>query len=341
MSGVDSGINEAESSDEDTEMPLMRRLNKSEKEKCPNKNYSNTTLEESVSQVKAKLSKGCECTVSCFQSFDPEVVFKHRLNMAELSKNEQEFYLMGIVRAALIDRSEKGLKVQRRRSSYSYMGKRVCLYAFLYLENVSIYQIKKIRSHVAKNGVVAIQHGNSHKTPHNALPFDMYKRVENFFREFLQIEKNSTSKTITLNQSLSKVYNEYKAREEIMDGGVKIMGFTTFRTFFRKQFPHVRLLYQNHKNLSTTPMSTKHNKRMKEEHLKPDIDNSNYVEVQGENYFVLANSEDHIYDENEEAEVYYPEDKNQSEEEMKDGHVVNEEVIYNTDELITYEVVTP
>lgn len=202
-----------------------------------NKDYSQTSLESSSAEVAERLANGCECKISCFIGMDPEVVYKHRLNIAELTKNEQDFYLMGIVRAALMDLSDRGAKRQRKRSTYSYQGKKVCLFAFLYLENISLYSLKKIRSHVMQNGVVAIQHGNSHKIPHNAFPLDLYKRVENFLRIYLN-DKQQSNKSVVLNQPLSKLYQEYKDFDSAAD---QHMGYTTFRTFFKKQFPHVRL----------------------------------------------------------------------------------------------------
>lgn len=206
-------------------------------------------LESSAAEVELRLNNGCECKVSCFQGFDPEMVYKHRLNIAELTKNEQDFYVMGIVRAALMDTSDRAGKRQRKRSSYSYYGKKVCLFAFLYLENLSIYQLKKIRSHVMKHGVVAIQHGNSHKIPHNAFPLDLYKRVENFLRVYLNVDKNK-NRSISLSQPLSKIYQEYKEHDKEAE---QFMGYTTFRTFFKKQFPQVRLLTQSTKANPSNP----------------------------------------------------------------------------------------
>lgn len=208
-----------------------------------NKDYSQTTLETSADEVAEKLSIGCECSTSCFISLDPIEVYRHRLNIAELTKNEIDFYLMGLVRASLMDTGDKGNKRQRKRSSYSYLGKKVCLYAFLYLENITVYQLKKIRSHIVKNGVVNVQHGNSHKTPHNAFPLDLYKRTETFLRNYLKTAHQNSSKSIYLPQPLSKIFEEYKNHEH-EEKQEKIMGYTTFRSFFRKQFPHVKLSNQ-------------------------------------------------------------------------------------------------
>lgn len=233
-----------------------------------------------------KLNAGCECTnVSCFEGLDPEMVYKHRLNIAELTKNEMDFYLMGICRAVLMDPSDRGAKRQRKRSSYTYMGKKVCLYAFLYLENITIYQLKKIRSHVVQNGVVNVEHGNSHKIPHNAFPLDLYKRVEDFLRRYLNANKQQhSSKCIALNQPLSKVYQEYKEEESLFSDG-KIMGYTTFRTFFKKQFPHVRLYNQVAKGHSSTSST---------QHQQVTLIEERFVKVEaGE--IVCTNTDDLIY----------------------------------------------
>lgn len=174
-----------------------------------------------------------------------------------MTKNEQDFYVMGMVRA-LIDPHERGEKRQRKRSTYSHMGKRVCLFAFLYLENITVYHLKKLRMHVRVHGVVSIEHGNSHKTPHNAFPLDIYQRADNFLRRYLNIDKTSSSKSVTLTQPLSKVYQEYK---ECDKNSPQTMGYTTFRVFFRKRFPNVKLSIQPPKTAAAsltaaTPIAT-------------------------------------------------------------------------------------
>ena len=137
------------------------------------------------------------------------------------------------------------------------MGKKVCLYAFLYLENITIYQLKKIRTHLAKHGVVNIQHGNMHRIPHNAFPLDLYKRTEKFLRNYLEniAQQERNSKSIVLTQPLSKIYQEYKNEERQNSDEQTVMGYTTFRSFLKKQFPHVKLSNQQTKPVTEKPIS--------------------------------------------------------------------------------------
>lgn len=223
-------------------------------------------MESSASEVSLKLSKGCECKVSCFRTLDPLEVYKHRLNIAELTKNEQDFYVMGIVRAVMMNSKSE---TQRKRSSYTYLGRKVCLFAFLYLENITIYQLKKIRNHLKSNGVISIQHGNAHKTPHNAFPLGIYKNVSDFLRSYLNADKQN-SKTIILNQPLSKVYRDYKKNEK----SDKLMGYTTFRTFFKKQFPQVRL---SNPLARSQQQSTSQQHLQLEEHLVEEMNTDDLI----------------------------------------------------------------
>ncbi len=134
------------------------RIPKADSNKCYTDNHqiidnddqSNEEIENSVEQVRSRFEYGCECTESCFKHLDPESVFKHRLNVAELTKEEHDMYLMGVTMACLANRkhTHRNKERQRQRASYVYQGRRVCLDSFLYLENVTQYHLKRIRNHV-------------------------------------------------------------------------------------------------------------------------------------------------------------------------------------------------
>lgn len=199
-------------------------------------------LEDSPLQVQEILKNGCECKESCFSDLNPEGVYKHRLNIADLTKEEHDMYLMGVMMASLANRNETSRHKERirQRPSYVYQGQKVCLVAFLYLENVTHYHLKRIRYHVIKNGVSPRVHGNQGKIPHNTFSLDLYKSVEMFLKNYLSKYTDSTDLTkhiVIHGKSRSQIFNEYKLQFEKAD---KVMAYTTFRNFMHKQFPNVR-----------------------------------------------------------------------------------------------------
>ena len=53
-------------------------------------------LEESVESVRASMGEGCDCAEStCFEGLCPEAVYRHRLDIDELTKAEHHMYLLG------------------------------------------------------------------------------------------------------------------------------------------------------------------------------------------------------------------------------------------------------
>lgn len=213
-------------------------------------------LEDNPAQVKERLLRGCDCKDNCYRGLNPEAVYRHRLNIAELTKSEHDMYLMGITMASLANPAETSRhKVRRRlRACYVYQGRKVCLEAFLYLENVTHYQLKRIRQHVMTHGVAPRIHGNVGKKPYNTFTLDIYKHATNFLKEYLKQHACSpkdvqpsgeggkkASKTVIIQgDSRKHLFEAYKEYGEILEPGVKLMGYSTFRAFMKDQFPHVK-----------------------------------------------------------------------------------------------------
>ena len=97
-------------------------------------------LDENVREVGLRLKKGCECQEqNCFDGFDSEVVYKHRLNIDELSKLEHDMYLMGITMACMESPDETNRHKERKRLRAKYRFKvkvhvaklyHICFYYF-------------------------------------------------------------------------------------------------------------------------------------------------------------------------------------------------------------------
>ena len=81
-------------------------------------------LDEHVREVALRLQKGCECQEqNCFDGFDSEAVYKHRLNIDELSKLEHDMYLMGITMACMESPDETNRHKERKRLRAKYRFK--------------------------------------------------------------------------------------------------------------------------------------------------------------------------------------------------------------------------
>ena len=126
-----------------------------------------------------------------------------------------------------------------------FRGREVCQDAFLYLENVTVYQLKSIRKHVTNHGVTPRIHKNKGKKPHNVFELDHYQLAHRFVEDILQ-KATSTSKKNVLPPDLTctKLHENYKFYFEKMNlesnEQAKIMAYSTFRYFVHERFPHLK-----------------------------------------------------------------------------------------------------
>ena len=92
--------------------------------KCQRTYKDISKLDENVREVAIRLEKGCECQEqNCFDGFDAEGVYKHRLNIDELSKLEHDMYLMGITMACMESPDETNRHKERKRLRAKYRFK--------------------------------------------------------------------------------------------------------------------------------------------------------------------------------------------------------------------------
>jgi hypothetical protein len=84
---------------------------------------SSCGLEASVEQVAERFAQGCECRdgESCFSNINPESAYRHRLNIAELTRSEHDMYLMGVTMASLSNPEETARRTERKRLHTQYV----------------------------------------------------------------------------------------------------------------------------------------------------------------------------------------------------------------------------
>jgi hypothetical protein len=230
----------------DSDTPATPDSSKNSKNSNPQETAGLTRLETNFQQVEERLQQGCSCLNNCLDGLKAESVFKHRLNIAELTKTEHDMYLMGVTVSCLGNRQETVRQKERQKQhpNYCYQGRRVCLEAFSYLENVTQYHLKRIRAHVIRHGVTTRVHGNFGKKPHNAFSLDMYKKVVVFVKLFISKHRTAGSGAhgpVTIHgESATSCYRAYKAHYR--DTDTNFMGYSTFRDFLGKQFPNLKLV---------------------------------------------------------------------------------------------------
>lgn len=216
--------------------------------KCKNRatNQNSDKFEQGMIEVKARLNQGCDCNISCYRGLKTEAVYKHRLNIAELSKSEHDMYLMGVTMASICDPTETSRHKERRRlrASYVYQGRKVCLDAFLYLENVTHYQLKRIRKHVMTHGVIPRVHGNIGKKPYNSFNLETYQYATKFIKSYIESNfhvKDYSYRTLIIQGDTRKnIYDHYLEHGKANNPGTKLMGYSTFRHFIKKQFSNIK-----------------------------------------------------------------------------------------------------
>ena len=237
------GITKSKSKSKNRRSPASSKGNQ-DKKAPPSSSAPGSHLEKNLSEVTVRLNDGCGCDLKCFSGLDSDFVWKHRCNIAELSKGEHDMYLMGIMMASLANpRSTSKHKArQRNRNRYIFQGKEICQEAFLYLENVTVYQLKSIRKHVLDNGVVPRVHRNTGKKPHNVLELDHYQLSHRFVEDLLEKERGSGTrkKTFLADLTCKKLHSSYLKYFADLGMDNKTMAYSTFRHFVHERFPKVK-----------------------------------------------------------------------------------------------------
>lgn len=105
---------------------VVRRGKKEIEQEKATQNSGGGGLEASVEQVAERFAQGCECrgdgeSSSCFSNINPESAYKHRLNIAELTRSEHDMYLMGVTMASLSNPDETARHTERKRLRTQYV----------------------------------------------------------------------------------------------------------------------------------------------------------------------------------------------------------------------------
>ena len=203
---------------------------------------------ETDPRIQGFLSSGCGCRLNdgrpCSNLFDTEKLETCRLEANELSRGELDLVIMG--KLAALSRSDRDL---RKHTGFLHGGKRVCKKTFLFLHDIGEKRLKNVMKHYQQNGLTVRIHGNTKRSPHNALSFFTVKNVVTFVLHYSEqhslvmpgrIPGYSRCDMQLLPSSTSKksIWNIYKGSSELNSPAPSV-GYSTFCRLWRTLVPNV------------------------------------------------------------------------------------------------------
>ncbi|XP_062571245.1 uncharacterized protein LOC134233284 [Saccostrea cucullata] len=135
--------------------------------------------------VREKVNDGCHCQMKCISNLSFEEIFGHISCMKELSNEERDMYLMGKLKCSGTG-DDSGKQIKRQRYHYNFDDREICKDAFLFIHAIGEKYLKNLVRHMKTNGIRPRIHGNTGKTPHNALKYDDTQYVVSFIQRYAE-----------------------------------------------------------------------------------------------------------------------------------------------------------
>jgi len=137
----------------------------------------------------------CGCRLAnnkpCSTLFGSEYYIQMRAQASLLTREQLDMALLGSVMSTLMDGDvasgrHKPAKRQRTTIHFMHRGYHLCRATFTFLYGISKHRLKGIKDSCLKDGLVPRTHGNTKKTPHNALSYDMIINIMKFIQNFAE-----------------------------------------------------------------------------------------------------------------------------------------------------------
>ncbi|XP_062587812.1 uncharacterized protein LOC134249479 isoform X1 [Saccostrea cucullata] len=135
--------------------------------------------------VREKVNDGCHCQMKCISNLSFEEILGHICCMKELSNEERDMYLMGKLKCSGTW-DDSGKQIKRQRYHYNFDDREICKDAFLFIHAIGEKYLKNLVRHMKTNGIRPRIHGNTGKTPHNALKYDDTQYVVSFIQRYAE-----------------------------------------------------------------------------------------------------------------------------------------------------------
>lgn len=204
-------------------------------------------------RVQSFNQRGCECTKKCSAKFTVEEIYDHILNVREMTKDEKELYIMGVVgEVTNNDKTKRGKKRQRMRHVFRFHGQVVCKGTFLLCYDIGRTSLQNIIKHIEEQGLTPRRHGNKGKTKPHSLKYEDVQRVVRFICNHAD-EKglpqpaaprgtdNIPPIYLSAETTKKSLHDEYMTASAQVTPPVRTVKLSAFKTIWLTCLPHIKI----------------------------------------------------------------------------------------------------
>ena len=220
---------------------------------------SQDTVEKATQEEDKKIDtfiyKSCGCQLGlkntpCSGLFTKEQLLDQRLVCLALEKSELDMVVLAQLQAFSNDTEADAEQESAHRRNYiafMFKGRRICRKTFLFLHALSLKRYRNLLVHYNNNGLVAREHGNTSKSPHNRIAFTDVQDIVAFIERLAEIHAlplpgrmpNHKDKALLLPSDISKseVYRQYT--EACILKSTQPVSWAKFHCLWSELLPHI------------------------------------------------------------------------------------------------------
>ena len=193
----------------------------------------------------------CRCRTNCVSQFPQEQVQAHIMNIQEMTKEEQDLYIIGVLQPLGVDQTKtwRG-ELKRKRYGYVYNGKNVCRPTFQYIYNTGRRALTGLITHININGKVPRVHRNKGWTPRHALRYNEIKYCvdlinsdsdEHGLPQPAAPRGRDGEAPVYLPASMTKygIHKEYVTA--CKETNIRALGLSSFKSTWAQCVPHIKI----------------------------------------------------------------------------------------------------
>lgn len=132
----------------------------------------------------------CTCPKQCNRKFTNKSMDNYKSKINKLSRPEKDLIIMAQLSAMGINQDDSESSdpepagQKKKKLCYVFQNTEVCRIFYLNINQMSEKYFRTIKQHLIAHGLTPRVHGNTKRTPHNALSADDHERVVQFLANY-------------------------------------------------------------------------------------------------------------------------------------------------------------